>query len=53
MTNPGTPTSSNEEEQMKAMMNTIQPKQDETSVAAWLLQDLTSHKERLIKGYKI
>jgi len=50
MSTPSTPNSSNEEEQMKALMKSIQPKQDETSVVAWLLQDLNSHKERIIKG---
>jgi hypothetical protein len=50
--NSSNPTSSPDEEaQMKVLMETVKAKgKTESSVAAWLLQDLNSHKERLIKG---
>jgi hypothetical protein len=50
-TPPSPSLSEDEEGQMKLLLETVKPKDTvETSVAAWLLQDLNSHKERLIKG---
>jgi hypothetical protein len=51
---PNSPTSSqNEEAIIEALWKEAKPSEgDNTSVASWLLKDLSTHKERIIKGGK-